>query len=102
MADNYQILEWGGVETLYFDLTGLPADPPGVEISLDGGFTWHPATAVVGSVAQLLTAHPAAVDPALAAVPALLGLNTTKVRLADNPEVLVRPAGRLYVAERNG
>lgn len=100
MAESL-ILEWGGVEFLHFALTGLPADAVSVEVSLDGGLTWHPAT-VVDAVARLLVAHPEAVDPDPSAVLAPLGLHTTKVRMPDDPENLVRPAGRLYVAERNG
>ena len=86
----------GGIEYIKWTATGLPAEPPvgSVEVSLDGGTTWHTAT-VTDGVIQLLVAHPSVAEPGTAAV-ATPGARDMHVRLTDTPEVVIRDAGRLY------
>lgn len=83
----------GGVEYVTWTLAGLPDPAPGVEVSLDKGTTWHPATLDAGT-AKLLIAHPT--SPTAGAVTASAGQVTMLLRLTDTPEVVVRHAGTLY------
>lgn len=91
------ILRPGGVEYVKWAATGLPANPPvgSVQVSLDGGVTWHAATVDAGQI-QLLVAHPSVTEPGTAAV-AVIGVKDMCVRLTDTPEVVIRDAGRLFV-----
>ena len=90
------VLHPGGIEYIKWTATGLPASPPvgSVEVSLDGGTTWHTAT-VADGVIQLLVAHPSVATPGAAAV-ATIGARDMHIRLTDTPEVVIRDAGRLY------
>lgn len=96
MSDQTITLRPGGIEYIKWTATGLPAEPPvgSVEVSVDGGLTWHAAT-VTGSEVRLLVAHPDVATPGTAAV-AIEGVTEMRVRLTDSPEVVIRGAGRLY------
>lgn len=93
---NPVVLHPGGIEYVKWTATGLPASPAvgSVEVSLDGGTTWHTAT-VTDGVIRLLVAHPSVTEPGTAAV-AVAGVKDMHVRLTDSPEVVIRDAGRLY------
>lgn len=75
-------------------LTAAPDDAR-LEVTLDGGATWHPTTRD-GDVVTFLVAGPDAAphDDALV-LP--LGRTRVHVRAVDNPEVVIRLAGALDV-----
>ena len=77
--------EWLTVTlTADHDITG-----DDVEMSLDGGATWHTAEHVTGGVRLL-------VGPG-AALPLTTGVRTVYVRIHDMPEIPVLSAGALTV-----
>lgn len=87
-------LEADGIEYAHWDFTGVP-DGAGVpEVFLAGA--WHPMAWVDGTGAErsarILVAGPDAVDPGSAVVLGV-GRVTTRVRLVDAPEVIVRDSG---------
>lgn len=85
-----------GREYVTATVDGAP-DGSALEVSVDGGATWHPTTRD-GDTIRFLAAGPDATDnpPGTIALPA--GRSLVRVRLVDNPEVVIRGAGALDVS----
>ena len=84
----------GSVEFLHWATTGLP-ETATVDVSLDGGATWHPATVGQDGTLTLLVRHPETVGADPAAVPAPAGSALMSVRVTDDPEIVIRPGGTI-------
>lgn len=99
---DFVSLRPGAIEYVHWEVTGLPTNPPvgSVQVSLDDGVIWHPATVAATSVPTIMTirflvAHPSVLNPDPSAVVSRYGSSEILVRFVDDPEIVVRCAGRL-------
>lgn len=75
----------------------VPATVP-LEVSFDGGLVWHPATRPTDWACRILVAGPNAAPSTTEPTVALhAGYNPVTVRLAGNPELVIREAGTIFV-----
>lgn len=77
-------------------LSGAPADSP-VEVSLDGGKTWHLCERTDEATARILLAGPEATAGVAPAVTLQPGRYRATLRVTDDPEVVVRDTGHVTV-----
>ena len=76
------------------------ADPiPAIELSIDGGTTWHPTEAVSGGVRALI-AGPDAEDNPPGTIVLPRGTTCFIGRAVDNPEVVIRDARSIRIDGR--
>lgn len=68
-------------------------DPaPAIQLSVDGGETWHATEPVAGGIRALVAGPDATGNPANTIVLGV-GVNRFTARAVDNPEVVIRGAG---------
>lgn len=67
---------------------------PPIELSIDGGQTWHETEAVSGGI-RALVAGPDAEDNPAGTIVLSRGVNSILARCIDNPEVVIRGAGAI-------
>jgi hypothetical protein len=68
-----------------------------LDVSFDGGTTWHRADRPSDSAARVLVAGPTATGNPPGTAVLRMGRNPLAVRLSSSPEVVIREAGTIYV-----
>lgn len=90
----------GGREYVRIPATGVPTAAGTLEVSVDGGATWH-ATTWEGTgaerTARFLAASPTATANPAGTVVLAAGRNIITARLADTPEIVFRGVGPIDV-----
>ena len=79
-----------GREYVTATLTDAPVGAA-LEVSIDGGATWHPTTRD-GDTIRFLVAGPDATDNPAGTIALPAGRSLVRVRLVDNPETVIRRA----------
>lgn len=94
MTNRPMRLATTGCEPAVFTVSAAVNVP--LEVSFDGGLTWHSMARETGT-ATVGVAGPDAVDVPLDAVVLHIGHNPAAVRLTNAPWVVIRPAGEVFV-----
>lgn len=90
-------LDMSGREFAHFPLGANAPAEAALDVSFDHGKTWYPVTRIDASTGRVQVAGPTSTDNPAGTIVLAAGQNPATLRLSANPEVVIRPAGSIFV-----